>query len=365
MSATVDPVTADLEWQRKRVTEILIAEGVAPADIPDDLEEAASQVSDFVFNRGDRLTARDLAEVTGLPPEEVIENLHHLGIITTAPDQVLFNERDIALVDFLQSARSEAFQESEGVEILHVAGTALATTAEAAVASHVQGPESRTTDFVQHLETNLAASVIGLEMGQHLATAFRHHLRQAALRQRRTQSTQYREVVEMAVGFVDLVGFTTLSQTLDPGELVDLVKRFESQAHELAHDLEARVVKLVGDEVMFVAEHPEDAAAFALGMMHTYSDRNVMPRGGLTTGDLVNLHGDYFGPVVNLAARLVDSAVPGEVLVDDSIARSHSVITEPAGRRMLKGIGEPVRVHSLLTSNRETTPSPDHEDHKI
>jgi len=353
-------VTTDLEWQRKRVTEILVAEGVSPDDIPDDLEEAVGHVAEFVFNRGDRLTACDLADVTGLPLEEVIESLHHLGIITTSPDEVLFNERDIALVEFLRSASSDAFQETEGVEILHVAGTSLATTAEAAVASHVQGPESRTTDFVQHLETNLAASVIGLEMGQHLATAFRHHLRQAALRQRRTQSTQYREVVEMAVGFVDLVGFTSLSHMLDPGELVDLVKRFESQAHELAHDLAARVVKLVGDEVMFVAEHPDNAAAFALGMMHTYSDRNVMPRGGLATGDLVNLHGDYFGPVVNLAARLVDSAVPGEVLVDDSIAMSDSVVTEPAGRRTLKGFSDPVRVHSLLTSERATTPPPQH-----
>lgn len=345
-------MTGDLEWQRQRVTELLIAEGVPPEDIPEDLDEAVSHVADFVFTRGDNLTVCDLADVTGLPLEDVIDNLHHLGILAPTHDEVLFNERDIALVEFLQAARLESFQESEGVDILHVAGTSLATTAEAAVASHVQGPESRTTDYVHHLETNLAASEIGLEMGQHMATAFRHHLRQAALRQRRTQSVHYREVVEMSVGFVDLVGFTALSQTLDPHELVDLVKRFESQAHELAHDLASRVVKLVGDEVMFVAEHPADAAAFALGMMRTYSARNVVPRGGLASGDLVNLHGDYFGPVVNLAARLVAAAVPGEVLVDNSIASDDSVVSEPAGRRMLKGFSNPVSVHSLLTADR-------------
>ena len=60
-------------------------------------------------------------------------------------------------------------------------------------------------------------------------------------------------------------------------------------------------------------------------------------------------HGDFFGPVVNLAARLVDAAVPGEVLVDDMVADQTS--TEPAGRRMLKGFDEPVRVHSLLVGS--------------
>ncbi len=353
----------DLEWQRERITEILVGEGFALADIPDDLEEAASHGAYYVFNRGDHLTARDLAAVTNLPLDEVIENLHHLGIVASSPTDVQFNERDIALVDFLQSARTDALERAEGVEILHVAGTSLATTAEAAVASHVQGPESRSNDYVQHLETNLTAAAVGLELGQHLATAFRHHLRQAALRQRRTQSSHYREVVEMAVGFVDLVGFTSLSQTLDPGELVDLVKRFESQAHELAHQVETRVVKLVGDEVMFVAENPSDAAAFALGMMHTYSDRNVIPRGGIATGDLVNLHGDYFGPVVNLAARLVAAAVPGEVLVDDSIIWSGEIVSEPGGRRMLKGFDDPVRVHSLRRASGDDSISIPSHDH--
>jgi len=348
-------MTDDLDSQRDRIVELLVAEGIELNDIPDDLEEASSRVSDFVFGRGDHLSACDIADTIGMPLDEVVDNLHHLGILAPSPDEVLFNERDIALVEFLQAAQTDSFEDSEGIEILHVAGTSLATTAEAAVASHVQGPESRTTDWVQHLQINLEASMVGLEMGQHLGTAFRHHLRQAALRQRRTQNLQYRELVRMSVGFVDLVGFTSLSQTLDPGEIVDLVKRFESQAHELAHGLAARVVKLVGDEVMFVSEDPADAAAFALGMMHSYSDRHVVPRGGLAMGDLVSLHGDYFGPVVNLAARLVAAAVPGEVLIDDSLVADDSVVSEPAGRRMLKGFDLPVRVHSLITSSRTVT----------
>jgi len=344
--------------QRDRIAEILVAEGINPGEVPEDLEEASEFVADSMFGRGDHLSACDIADTLGIALEEVVDNLHHLGILAPSPDEVLFNERDIALVEFLESTRTDTFDDAEGVEVLHVAGTALATTAEAAVASHVQGPESRITDDVQHLELNVQAVMAGVEMGQHLGTAFRHHLRQAAQRQRRTQSTEYREVVNMAVGFVDLVGFTSLSQRLDPGEIVDLVKGFESQAHELAHGLAARVVKLVGDEVMFVAEDPGDAAAFALGMMHSYSDRHVVPRGGLAMGELVNLHGDYFGPVVNLAARLVAAAVPGEVLVDDSLVNDTSVASEPAGRRMLKGFDYPVRVHSLIAASPNTAEKP-------
>ncbi len=242
----------------------------------------------------------------------------------------------------------ELFTRKEGHELLHVIATSLSAIAEAAVSSHVQGPESRTADYVENARLNAAMAELGLELGTHLATAFRHHVRQAALRQRRTQSENYREVQELTVGFVDLVGFTSLSQTLDPDRIVALVAGFETRAHELAHDLHVRVVKLIGDEVMFVAEDPSEAARFALGMLAAFSSGEVIPRGGLAAGSLVTVHGDYFGPIVNLAARLVDTAVPGEILVDDAVALAADLDVEGAGRRMLKGFDEPVRVHSLV-----------------
>lgn len=56
-------------------------------------------------------------------------------------------------------------------------------------------------------------------------------------------------------------------------------------------------------------------------------------------------HGDYYGPVVNLAARLADQAVPGELLVDDvTAADARDLVFEPGGRRELKGFDKPVRV---------------------
>jgi adenylate cyclase len=287
-----------------------------------------------------------MAAEAGQDVAQAIENFTHLGIRIDDPDSVRFGPDDVELTRFLSAAVATFLTDDEGVEVLHVVATALSAIAEAAVAGHVQGPERRTTSRVENVRLNAAAGELGLELGHHLSTAFRHHLRQAATASRRTQSGRDRELATLTVGFLDLVGFTGLSQELPTDEVVALVKGFEAQAHEVAHGTDTRIVKLIGDEVMIVAEQPADAAAFVTGMVAALESRAVVPRGGLAHGDLINIHGDYFGPVVNLAARLVDSAVPGEVLVDEAVARQ--VATEPAGRRMLKGFPEPVRVHSLL-----------------
>lgn len=345
----VSGVTGDDE--RREMIEILEALGVDEADVPDSLSDAAAMASDVVIARGDVYSLRDVARIVEQDLSDVVVGFRHLGIDTEDLDGVRFSDRDVEMARFLYVAITEVLTEDEGREILHVAATSLGAIAEASVAAHVQGPERRTANYVENARLNAFIAQLGLDLAQFLSVAFRQHLRQAAISNRRTQSQTHRELVELTIGFLDLVGFTSLSQELEVGELVELVKGFESRAHELAHETHTRIVKLIGDEVMVVAEKPVDAARFVAGMIASLDDNTldggaVVPRGGLAHGDLVNIHGDYFGPVVNLAARLVDSAVPGEVLVDDAVA-AH-VTTEPAGRRMLKGFDEPIRVHTLL-----------------
>ena len=329
------------------IVEFLETLGVDPADVPDNPGDAAALASDTVLCRGEAFSLRTLAEAAATDVDEAGATLRHLGIRIDDPDTVMFTERDVEMLRFLQSSLS-LFTPDEGNELLHVVATTLSSVAEASVSAHVQGPESRVASFVDNARLNVEISERGLQLGHQLATGFRHHLRQAAQRQRRRQSETHRELQELTIGFVDLVGFTSLSQTLDPDRIVSLVSTFETRAHELAHELHVRVVKLIGDEVMFVAEQPLEAARFALGMVDAFSTDDVVPRGGLAAGSLVTVHGDYFGPVVNLAARLVDTAVPGEILVDDTVAAD--VPTEPAGRRMLKGLDQPVTVHSLVAT---------------
>jgi len=105
-------------------------------------------------------------------------------------------------------------------------------------------------------------------------------------------------------------------------------------------------VKLIGDEVMFVVRDPAAACEVALTLVDRFAnDPAVTPRGGLAWGDILYRGGDYYGPTVNLAARVAQIAVPGELLVTTDVAAhadGDAVHFEPAGKRMLKGFDEPV-----------------------
>jgi adenylate cyclase len=177
-------------------------------------------------------------------------------------------------------------------------------------------------------------------------------MRDGIARQRLAQAhVDDRALFRVAVGFVDLVGFTPLSHRMSTRELSAFVGQFESRAFRIASEHKGRIIKQIGDEVMFVALDPVAGCALALGLMEEFADDGIQPRGGLAFGDVVARQGDYFGEVVNLASRLTDLAIPGEVLVDDNVRRAagHSGLSfEGAGRRQLKGFDEPVAAYSVM-----------------
>ncbi len=129
------------------------------------------------------------------------------------------------------------------------------------------------------------------------------------------------------------------------------VRDFEGRAHALVTAAGARVVKLIGDEVMLVSSVPDAACLAAHSLLSGFESfgHHVVPRGGLAYGNVLLRGGDYYGSVVNLASRLVDEAVPQELLVTDEAARAAtSCEFAPAGRRMVKGFSDPVVVRSFL-----------------
>jgi class 3 adenylate cyclase len=132
-----------------------------------------------------------------------------------------------------------------------------------------------------------------------------------------TARTSGYDTKELAVGFVDLVGSTTLSLRLSMRELGAALGEFETRAADTITDFGGRLVKLIGDEVMFVVGDPRSAAQIALALTDAFAAHRVLPqvRGGLAFGDVMSRDGDYFGPVVNLAARVVKVAAPGTVAV--------------------------------------------------
>jgi adenylate cyclase len=158
-----------------------------------------------------------------------------------------------------------------------------------------------------------------------------------------------REVTSPAavtVCFADLVSFTRLSQRLDEQRLSELVQRFEAKASEVITEGGGRVVKTVGDEVLFVVSDPTPAARTCLTMAEVMTADRLLPqvRVGMVHGPVLSRLGDVFGSTVNLASRLTAMAQPGTVLTDSvtgaGLEDSEEFEVLPQRRRHVRGVGQ-------------------------
>lgn len=122
----------------------------------------------------------------------------------------------------------------------------------------------------------------------------------------------------LSVGFADMVGYTRLSRRLPEHDLARLVHRFEAVSSDIVAGAGGRVVKTVGDEMLFVTFDAEESAEIALRLHETHAADDSVPemRIGVATGQVVSRMGDVFGTTVNLASRLTAMAKPGATLVD-------------------------------------------------
>jgi adenylate cyclase len=155
-------------------------------------------------------------------------------------------------------------------------------------------------------------------------------------------------VTVRAVGFADLVSFTRLVRRLTERELAVMVQHFEALASDVVTAHGGRVVKTVGDEVLFVSQPGASAAAIALEIPRVLGEDDLLPpvRVGMATGPVVGRLGDVFGTTVNRASRLTALARPGTVLVDvgtvHSLARVPGIEVQQLRGRSLRGIGHVV-----------------------
>jgi adenylate cyclase len=159
---------------------------------------------------------------------------------------------------------------------------------------------------------------------------------------------------DVSVGFADLVGFTALSNELGEDRIGDLVEIFESRCHDVVTAAGGRLIKSLGDSVLFVADTPEVAMDIADGIVKMIGRDERMPdvRIGMASGPVSTRLGDVFGPAVNMAARLTAVARRNRIIIDDRTAELLSeddfeVRRLPA--RPLRGFGlvEPVTVRRL------------------
>lgn len=178
-----------------------------------------------------------------------------------------------------------------------------------------------------------------------------HELTAATVRSdqsRQAAATTHATTVNLAIGFVDIVGYTPMADALDPDDLGSFIVDFERKAADAVSDHGGRVVKLIGDEVMFIVVSPDAAFDIAHALIAAFGDSEATPRAGVVYGEMVARGGDYYGRVVNLASRISAQAAGGEVLTD--AATAEAALTHdfaPAGKHLLKGFAEPVDLCSL------------------
>lgn len=303
----------------------------------------------------------ELATLSGLRTERVRELRLALGLPAVSSGERVF-DGDAVHAYAAFGAAAGMFGEEATRRFARVIGSSFARLAEAAVLfflENIEGPlrEARTSELAL-AQANVRAIEQLDVLPAALQSILREQMQTAIRRTRRARDAQPRDSTTVstaffAVGFVDLVGYTPLSRSASPAELAALVERFEDTAHDVATARDGRVVKLIGDEAMFVAVDPGEACEIALDLMaRLCRDGPARPRGGIAWGEMLLRGGDYYGPIVNLAARLAEQAVPDELLVTPELADRATrpgLRFEPAGKRMLKGFEAPV---SLMTVER-------------
>ena len=206
--------------------------------------------------------------------------------------------------------------------------------------------------MMEHLATRSASGVAEdpLKVIEQLTPELEHLLiysfrRQLAAAVGRLDESAEAETM-MTVGFADLVSYTRLSRRLPRRELSRLVQRFEGLSSDVVTTGGGRVVKTVGDEVLFIAPDPVSGAVIALSISERMAIDDLVPdvRVGIAHGPVLRSLGDVYGTTVNLASRLTALAQPGTVVTDPATAKAlqdqPDIVLVAQRRRLVRGFGQ-------------------------
>jgi adenylate cyclase len=173
--------------------------------------------------------------------------------------------------------------------------------------------------------------------------------------------TPPRDLRPPAIGFVDLSGFTTMTEASGDESAARVAGRLQALAESAAQDHRGRLVKLLGDGVMLHFERPRDAVLATLDVVGRARSAQLPPaHASVHAGPLIERDGDYYGHTVNLAARILGRARAGQVVVSDQVVDcvTDGVVFEPLETVSLKGVAEPVALFlaDRAASQRSSSP---------
>jgi len=312
-------------------------------------EASRSDLERAILGEPPNLTAAQVAELSGTSLEVARRLWRALGFPEHDDDAVAFTGTDTSALSALSAALTEGDIDFDtALKVTRGLGSTMSRLADWEVAALLPIASEAVIDVPSGLAfvEQLNARFEGL-----LIYAWRRHLAAAVARVAGITVGEEVQTTEVVVGFADIVSFTALSNEMDEDQIGDLVEVFEGRCHDVISTHRGRVIKSLGDSVLFVNDDPVRAIKTAEGIIEVIGRDDRLPdvRVGLASGPVVLRQGDVYGPPVNLAARLTAVARRNRVIIDETTAQmlpASLYETRRLPARPLRGFGlvEPVTV---------------------
>lgn len=285
------------------------------------------------------LSRNDIDARSGVPSEVAYDIWAAMGFAEVPPDERAFTETDLKALSTAASLLELGVIDLDALLVMARAmGQGMARLAEAQLDVLRGVSQELSTDEVIASMLATADDVLP-KLDELVVFVWRRQF--AASVQRMLVSAQQDGMPVLAVGFLDLVDFTRSTRRWDAGQLERTLERFERDTSLRVTAVGGRIVKTLGDGVLFTAETAEAAVQVALDTTTAHDADEELPavRGGVSVGPLLVRLGDVYGEPVNLASRLSEQARPGTVLVDKQVvdALPDRFQVTPLHRRSVRG----------------------------
>jgi len=271
-----------------------------------------------------------LAELSGWSLTDLSDLCLWSGTPPAAPGERVYNDLDLnGLIHLRELAEREGFSP----ETVGTLARSISYSMERLALTQVESIVHR---FAKEGLSDTAARVAAAEYAptqseeifEQIGVLWRRHYA-AAIHRLTTETILLRGVSDddrqfpliVGVGYAKVFDFTARTADFDVAEYARFVQDFNNRAADIINGTGGRVVKLMGDTVVWVTAHADTSAAIALALAHLDNQGfGAQLQVAVTWARVMTLHGDLFGPGVNLAAKLAEAAPPGEVFIDDAAA---------------------------------------------
>jgi adenylate cyclase len=268
------------------------------------------------------LTGAQIAAEIGIPMELARQRWRSLGFTAVGDDVVAFTEADLRAMRLTQRMHDLGMIDPDDeAALIRTLGRSFARLAEWQITMLARTIDTTDLDGDGLLAVMGEVTPVIEEVQNYI---WRRHTLSAASRLLLAPPVDDEEGAATAIGFADIVGYTRQTRSLSQDELASLVEHFEARALAIITGHHGRIIKTIGDEILFAADSAADAAHIGLELVEEHLVDEDFPqlRVGIGWGPVLNRLGDVFGPTVNIASRLTSIARPGRVLIDKDLAEA-------------------------------------------